>query len=231
MRLRVLGSGSRGNSALLSADETLILLDAGLPIRDLSGRLEAARIGHRGIDHVLVTHGHLDHSRSAGIIAKRHRATLYCADRYFQNRPRARRRSVAPDRGLLELEARRVGSGSDCSHHPRPPRLRSHGRSRHRAPRPPPEPGLGHGEPRGRGEHAGEPHVLMLEANTTSTTPRRSVSPSPPGPRRRPPATCPTIRWPSCSRAWSPWTHTVILIHLSEKNNTPTWRSTRRQLP
>lgn len=227
MRLRVLGSGSRGNSTLLSADETLILLDAGLPIRDLSARLEVARIGHRGIDHVLVTHGHLDHSRSAGIIAKRHRATLYCADRYFHNRALARapeKRSL-PDRGLIELEAR---PGSDPS-----PTVRTI-----RVPHdcdPTVALGIAHrdrhlslvtdmGEPREDVASTLEnPHVLMLEANHDVDMLRAGPYPRPlqdrvAGPRGHLSNDQMAVM---LTRMVGPRTHSVILIHLSEKNNTP----------
>ncbi len=79
MRLKVLASGSRGNAALLWTGETVTLVDAGVPIRRLTEVLSEAGVGHRRIDHVLVSHGHLDHARSAGIIAKRHDAALHCA--------------------------------------------------------------------------------------------------------------------------------------------------------
>ncbi|MFT5732281.1 MAG: phosphoribosyl 1,2-cyclic phosphodiesterase [Planctomycetota bacterium] len=108
MRLQILGSGSGGNSALLWADETVILIDAGLPIRTLTERIASTGIGFRAIDHVIVSHGHLDHSRSAGIIAKRHGATLHCAARIQEHRSvsRAPDKSELPINGSTTLEPR-----------------------------------------------------------------------------------------------------------------------------
>ena len=63
---QVLSSGSGGNSLVLRAGEQHVLVDAGLSPRAMRERFERARLPHRAIDHVLVTHGHLDHARSAG---------------------------------------------------------------------------------------------------------------------------------------------------------------------
>jgi phosphoribosyl 1,2-cyclic phosphodiesterase len=79
VHLQVLSSGSEGNSALIRAGELNILVDAGLGKGEMETRLESARLAPGAIRHVLVTHGHLDHARSAGIIARRERATLHCA--------------------------------------------------------------------------------------------------------------------------------------------------------
>ncbi|MEE2941142.1 MAG: MBL fold metallo-hydrolase [Planctomycetota bacterium] len=226
MRLRVLGSGSRGNSALLSADETLILLDAGLPIRELSARLESARIGHRGIDHVLVTHGHLDHSRSAGIIAKRHRATLHCAERYFQNRAlsRAPEKRPLPDGGLVELEPRPGSDPGPVVRTARVPHdcdptlaLGIEHRGRHLS--------LvsDMGEPREDVASAlRDPHLLLLEANHDVEMLRAGAYPQPlkdrvAGPRGHLSNDQMAVM---LTRMVGPRTHTVVLIHLSEKNNT-----------
>jgi phosphoribosyl 1,2-cyclic phosphodiesterase len=79
MKLAVLSSGSEGNCALVRAGGLVALCDAGLPRMALEARLAAARLASGAIEHVLVTHGHLDHSRSAGLVARRERATLHCA--------------------------------------------------------------------------------------------------------------------------------------------------------
>lgn len=80
VHLHVLSSGSEGNSTLVRAGETTLLVDAGLARVAMDERLEAARLPPRGIAHVLVTHGHLDHARSAGYVARREHATLHCAE-------------------------------------------------------------------------------------------------------------------------------------------------------
>jgi len=80
MRLQILSSGSEGNSALVRAGETTVLVDAGLPRTDMEARLDSAGLAVGAIDHVLVTHGHLDHARSAGLIARRDHALLHCAE-------------------------------------------------------------------------------------------------------------------------------------------------------
>ena len=57
----VLASGSSGNAALLATDNTRILIDAGLSVRELCKRLAAAGEELDRIDAVLVTHEHSDH--------------------------------------------------------------------------------------------------------------------------------------------------------------------------
>ena len=95
MRLRILSSGSRGNSALIRTDCQRVLVDAGLGIRAMDRLLEHVRVPVRGLDHVLVTHGHLDHARSAGSLARRHGALLHAAPGTLEHPAlrRARRRA------------------------------------------------------------------------------------------------------------------------------------------
>ena len=90
MHLQVLGSGSGGNCALIRAGELRLLVDAGLTRVDLEMRLVQAGLPpptttRPGLDHVLVTHGHLDHARSAGAIARKYRARLHCAESLMAN--------------------------------------------------------------------------------------------------------------------------------------------------
>jgi phosphoribosyl 1,2-cyclic phosphodiesterase len=101
MHLQVLSSGSGGNSTLVRAGDTALLIDAGLAGIEMEERLAAARLGHGGLDHVFVTHGHLDHARSAGLLARRHHATLHCSEAVMGN---------ASIRRHKRLAALRIGS-------------------------------------------------------------------------------------------------------------------------
>ena len=85
MHVQVLGSGSRGNCVLVRAGEAHVLVDAGLPLAELEARLETARVSPRRIDHIVLTHGHLDHARSAGALAKKAEARVHCATRMMKN--------------------------------------------------------------------------------------------------------------------------------------------------
>lgn len=90
MHLQVISSGSQGNCTLLRAGERRVLVDAGLPGVELEERLESAGVPppnaeRPALHHVWVTHGHLDHARSAGFIARKHRARLHCAESLMGN--------------------------------------------------------------------------------------------------------------------------------------------------
>jgi len=111
MHCQVLSSGSGGNATLVRAGELALLVDAGLRMGELRERLVAARLPFRGLDHVLVTHGHLDHARSAGALAKRHMATVHCPGAILTHRSVAR----APRQVALRIgvEAEVTGPGGE----------------------------------------------------------------------------------------------------------------------
>ena len=125
MHLQILGSGSEGNALVIRAGDLTLLVDAGLGVRVLSERFELAHVGPRTIDHLLVTHGHLDHSRNAGAIAKRQRASLHCAEKIMQHRSLCRAPELValrighdtelrPERGVGSLSYRPVLVPHDC---------------------------------------------------------------------------------------------------------------------
>jgi phosphoribosyl 1,2-cyclic phosphodiesterase len=61
MRITVLASGSAGNATLVESGGTRILVDAGLRVRALRRRLEAAGASAESIDAIVLTHEHSDH--------------------------------------------------------------------------------------------------------------------------------------------------------------------------
>jgi phosphoribosyl 1,2-cyclic phosphodiesterase len=75
----VLASGSSGNAALLATENTRILLDAGLSMRELAKRLAAVGEELARIDAILVTHEHTDHVAGLPVLArnKNVRASIY----------------------------------------------------------------------------------------------------------------------------------------------------------
>ena len=76
--LRVLGSGSSGNAALVAAGTTLLLVEAGLSRRALEERIEAAGRAPEEIAAILISHEHGDHCRGAAPFAARHGVPIAC---------------------------------------------------------------------------------------------------------------------------------------------------------
>ena len=72
MRIASLGSGSKGNATLVDTGETLLLIDCGLPRRDVGARLQSRGVSGQDIDAILVTHEHGDHCRGVVPLAKAH---------------------------------------------------------------------------------------------------------------------------------------------------------------
>jgi phosphoribosyl 1,2-cyclic phosphodiesterase len=66
----VLASGSRGNATFIKTDSVRILIDAGISRKDLSARLTAINEDPDGIDAVLITHEHNDHSNGLKTLLK-----------------------------------------------------------------------------------------------------------------------------------------------------------------
>ena len=75
----MLASGSSGNAALLATDNTRILIDAGLSMREMAKRLAAIGEELDAVDAILITHEHSDHVSGLPVIARSRklRASIY----------------------------------------------------------------------------------------------------------------------------------------------------------
>jgi phosphoribosyl 1,2-cyclic phosphodiesterase len=77
MRVAVLGSGSRGNAVALSSNGETVLVDAGFGIKTLERRARASGITLDSLRAVLLTHEHGDHARGAARLSQRTGATVF----------------------------------------------------------------------------------------------------------------------------------------------------------
>lgn len=105
----MLGSGSAGNAVLVRAGELCLLVDAGLAIDELERRLAAAGVPPHRLDAIALTHGHLDHARSAGLLSRKSGARVYCCESLMSNASLRRSRAfhaLTVGRGLAIRAAR-----------------------------------------------------------------------------------------------------------------------------
>ena len=75
--ITVLGSGSKGNAAVIHGPEGKLLLDAGFSARELENRMEQREIDPDNIQGILITHGHADHIKGCRTFADRHHVPAY----------------------------------------------------------------------------------------------------------------------------------------------------------
>src|ERR1700759_1794837 len=74
----MLGSGSSGNSALISTDHCRILVDGGLIARQLLLRLAQCGVAPEQLDGVLLTHEHGDHVCGLEVLCRKFAVPIYC---------------------------------------------------------------------------------------------------------------------------------------------------------
>ena len=77
IRFTSLGSGSEGNALLIEAGSTRLMIDCGLPLRQVMARIEARGVDPKGLDAILVTHEHGDHIGGVMALARKTGATVY----------------------------------------------------------------------------------------------------------------------------------------------------------
>src|SRR5207244_12575432 len=70
MKISVLGSGSTGNSVLLVANGTRVLVDAGLSARETARRMSMLGEDPNSLDAILITHEHGDHAGGLRVLTK-----------------------------------------------------------------------------------------------------------------------------------------------------------------
>ncbi len=200
------------------------MLDAGLAVTAMTERLVDSRVGLKSIDHVVVTHGHLDHSRTAGIVAKRHGALLHAPAEILEHRAIKR----APNRQALPIGAECYLGPPECGvsfrativpHDCHPTlalRIEHGGRALALL--------TDCGEPREEPARAlSDTEVLLLEANHDVDLLRAGPYPQSlkdrvlgPGGHLSNDQMAVMLR-----RLAGPRLHTVVLLHLSAQNNRP----------
>ncbi len=67
MKLHVLGSGSKGNCAIVETTTTAIMIDCGLTKKTLFDRSQKQKIDLNKISALLITHEHNDHIKGLGV--------------------------------------------------------------------------------------------------------------------------------------------------------------------
>lgn len=77
VRVCLLASGSRGNSALIEADGCRLLVDAGLSGRETERRLASLGLAGEDLHGILVSHEHHDHIGGIGPLARRYDLPVY----------------------------------------------------------------------------------------------------------------------------------------------------------
>lgn len=77
MKLSVLSSGSKGNSALIQTNGTMILIDLGVTKSYVEQKLEELKVDPSQIKAILITHTHADHIQGLKVFLKKYHPKLY----------------------------------------------------------------------------------------------------------------------------------------------------------
>jgi phosphoribosyl 1,2-cyclic phosphodiesterase len=100
IRFSLLGSGSNGNATLVASPSCKILIDNGLSFKRLAERASAIGETLDDLEAVFVTHEHSDHTNGLGVLARRLGVPVYMTRGTRENLPRAV--GALPDVRLLD---------------------------------------------------------------------------------------------------------------------------------
>lgn len=85
MRVKVLASGSKGNSTYVECGDTKILIDAGISFLQIKAALSDIDVDVKDVDIILITHSHADHIKGLATLLKRTNIVLYTTDDVYMD--------------------------------------------------------------------------------------------------------------------------------------------------
>ncbi|MDQ3635506.1 MAG: MBL fold metallo-hydrolase [Acidobacteriota bacterium] len=91
MRITVLGSGSTGNSVLISTEKTKVLVDAGLSAKQTLLRLGEVGEDFQELDGILITHEHSDHAGGLRVLLRSVKKPVFISEKTFDSYLRPKR--------------------------------------------------------------------------------------------------------------------------------------------
>lgn len=84
MKVCVLSSGSKGNSTYIETKDYKILVDAGRNAKYLAECLNSIGVDPKEIDYVLISHDHKDHISALSVFAKKYKPTVLLSQKIFE---------------------------------------------------------------------------------------------------------------------------------------------------
>lgn len=84
MKITPLASGSAGNSFLVESNGASILIDAGLSGKQMRERLESVGVDPASLNGIVISHGHLDHVKGAGVLSRKYKLSLWTNRRTWE---------------------------------------------------------------------------------------------------------------------------------------------------
>ncbi len=107
MRFLVLSTGSKGNCAYIATPHAQILVDCGIPLRDVASGLREHGIDPLQIDALFITHMHSDHIRTVPALLRKHNMRVYCPSAHLHDLGvliRSEASSARPDEPRDQIE-------------------------------------------------------------------------------------------------------------------------------
>ncbi len=77
MKVKVLSSGSKGNTTFIEAGNTRILVDCGNTCKYVMSKLKDMGIDSNSLDAILITHTHVDHIKGLKVFLKKNPTRVY----------------------------------------------------------------------------------------------------------------------------------------------------------
>jgi phosphoribosyl 1,2-cyclic phosphodiesterase len=77
LRVAYLGSGSKGNAALVEAEDTCVMLDCGFSVAEVERRMQRLGSSPDRLAGILVTHEHSDHFAGVAKLARNHEIPVW----------------------------------------------------------------------------------------------------------------------------------------------------------
>lgn len=85
MEICVLASGSKGNSTYIGTNQTKLLIDLGTSSNYVEQQLKAIEVNPRQIKAILLTHTHNDHIKGLKVFLKKYNPTLFLSPIMYQD--------------------------------------------------------------------------------------------------------------------------------------------------
>ena len=87
MKVKVLSSGSKGNTTYIETDNTKILVDLGNTCKYVKEKMDELNVDPKEIDAILLTHTHKDHTNGLKVFQKRYKTKIYIAPKMIDEIP------------------------------------------------------------------------------------------------------------------------------------------------